>query len=445
MFRGLIQSVSIGLVLGGCGSDATSPEVLISRLEILTGDQQTDTVGQLLPDPLVVRAIDASGEPLAGVRVTFVVTEGDGDLQLASSRTDESGLAADVWTLGPLAGEQRLEARVGDTVAVSFVATALPDQVDRILVWPDPLIAARGDTIYMGEHVRFFATALDRFGNLNSDSGFSWVAHPATKAQIDSRGLLTTTDTGVVSVRAIMEPVAGPYDVGLVRNPGNPFSLDFKLSAGEEGEYVEVPFHVSLDISAEWTLELWVKPRRMVALGPQHLIARRRINGVSYAIWLDESRFEVAIEDGTTSLRGRSARLIVPREWQHFAAVFDGEWLRLYVDGELDVELQAPVAPAHTLSSLTFGAAPFNTYDGLMDEIRIWSTARTASQIVDAMAQGLSGTEPGLVGYWRFDEGYGDTAYDMSNFLNDGRLGQEIGPDDWDPNWSVDVPLIRRH
>jgi len=42
----------------------------------------------------------------------------------------------------------------------------------------------------------------------------------------------------------------------------------------------------------------------------------------------------------------------------------------------------------------------------------------------------------GLVGYWSFDEGIGQTAYDASNYSNDGTLGSTSGVDTNDPKWT---------
>ena len=50
--------------------------------------------------------------------------------------------------------------------------------------------------------------------------------------------------------------------------------------------------------------------------------------------------------------------------------------------------------------------------------------------------------ELGLVGYWRFDEGAGDVAFDATGNGNNGRLGTSVGVDAWDPQWtSVASPI----
>jgi len=42
-------------------------------------------------------------------------------------------------------------------------------------------------------------------------------------------------------------------------------------------------------------------------------------------------------------------------------------------------------------------------FDGLIDDVRVWNTARTAAQIGQNYKKELSGSESNLQGYWRFD------------------------------------------
>ena len=48
-------------------------------------------------------------------------------------------------------------------------------------------------------------------------------------------------------------------------------------------------------------------------------------------------------------------------------------------------------------------------YDGGLDELRLWSVARTASELQATLTTELTGSELGLRGYWRFNEGSGPT------------------------------------
>jgi hypothetical protein len=66
---------------------------------------------------------------------------------------------------------------------------------------------------------------------------------------------------------------------------------------------------------------------------------------------------------------------------------------------------------------------------GGLDEVRIYNRALTLAEVQATMNQLLKGNEPGLVGYWRLDEGTGTNIYDASGNGNDGALPQG------GPNW----------
>ena len=53
----------------------------------------------------------------------------------------------------------------------------------------------------------------------------------------------------------------------------------------------------------------------------------------------------------------------------------------------------------------------------------------------DNMFYALNGNASGLVGYWNFDEGSGQTVHDLSLYLNHGQLGSTSGGDQNDPQW----------
>ncbi|HEU0013222.1 MAG TPA: Ig-like domain-containing protein [Longimicrobium sp.] len=106
------------------GSRAGPP----AAVEAASGNGQTATAGQALPQEVVARVEDARGRPVRGQAVNFVVTGGGGSVFAATVTTDDDGLAANTWTLGPAAGTpQTLEARVsaaGGTLTAVFTATA---------------------------------------------------------------------------------------------------------------------------------------------------------------------------------------------------------------------------------------------------------------------------------------------------------------------------------
>ncbi len=57
----------------------------------------------------------------------------------------------------------------------------------------------------------------------------------------------------------------------------------------------------------------------------------------------------------------------------------------------------------------------YEDYKGLVDEIRFWSLAKSPAEIASGFSDPVSGSEPGLVGVVRFDEGSGLQACDALN------------------------------
>jgi hypothetical protein len=113
----------------------------------------------------------------------------------------------------------------------------------------------------------------------------------------------------------------------------------------------------------------------------------------------------VSTSNGTSTIWG--TRQLDLARWHHVAMTYDGTALRLYLDGALDTMITATgtINPSTTYP-LLFGMPyePGNTsFDGMIDEIRIWNYARTQSEIQQMMNFKLGGTEAGLVGYWNFD------------------------------------------
>jgi len=77
-------------------------------------------------------------------------------------------------------------------------------------------------------------------------------------------------------------------------------------------------------------------------------------------------------------------------------------------------------------NALKLGNTYYNKpFDGSIDDVKIYNYARTQKQIIEDMNAGhpAGGSPVGSqVGYWKFDEGFGDAAYDSSPQGNDGDL-----------------------
>lgn len=207
------------------------------------------------------------------------------------------------------------------------------------------------------------------------------------------------------------------------------------LEGGLEGGHVLLPSALFTNLT-EATVEGWVRvdtydtQARFVDFGERRKEMYVALSDYQEEFFSGERSF--ALKFLVTELGGKRHRLLVPglvrlNEWFHFAAVSGPEGMRLFFNGR-------PVAAGEYTGSLAHtGGSAFNflgrsnqasanrkrrSFDGQLDEIRVWSRARSGVEIRRTMYERLSGREPGLVALWGFDDG---TAWDPAG-RNAGQL-----------------------
>lgn len=125
-------------------------------------------------------------------------------------------------------------------------------------------------------------------------------------------------------------------------------------------------------------------------------------------------------------------------QWHHIAIVVPADGVPLtsvllYVDGQPEPTTSASGGNPINSSSLNdfeigrSAAQPDRYWIGGLTDIRVWDTARSASQIAADYNRRLNGDEAGLIGYWKLDEGTGTSVNDASVNGNPGTLGGDIG------------------
>lgn len=103
---------------------------------------------------------------------------------------------------------------------------------------------------------------------------------------------------------------------------------------------------------------------------------------------------------------------VVPQTWQHWAWVYDGSTVKLYINGVLKGSKAASGTITATNKPFTIGKCllgGFNfIFGGRADEVSLWSKALTPAEIQDMMANELTGSETGLELYYKFNQGVPD-------------------------------------
>jgi hypothetical protein len=133
-------------------------------------------------------------------------------------------------------------------------------------------------------------------------------------------------------------------------------------------------------------------------------------NGEFYLIQLNNGVMECRLKS-TTGLHEyvSPANTAIPQVWQHFAWIYNGSQVILYVNG-------AQVGSASASGTFSSSTVPFGigksllggfnfVYGGRIDEVSVWDKALTQSEIQDIIDNELTGTEANLQLYYKFNQG----------------------------------------
>jgi alpha-tubulin suppressor-like RCC1 family protein len=123
-FINLLSVIGLAAIASCEGGDPVGP--LPSggtTLVQVSGTGQNGPVGTTLAQDFVVRADDQSGNPVAGLTVTWSITAGGGSITPTTDVTDAAGLAQARMTLGPAAGVNTAQALIQGVTPVVFSAT----------------------------------------------------------------------------------------------------------------------------------------------------------------------------------------------------------------------------------------------------------------------------------------------------------------------------------
>jgi len=178
----------------------------------------------------------------------------------------------------------------------------------------------------------------------------------------------------------------------------------------------EAPFDISTGTT--FSIEAWVRPTSTTG---SQIIAGK--NG-QYSLYMANGSFGFNFfsTDFTAGVGGESAffgaNSIKLNEWQHVAFTRSGSSFNFYYNGSL--VKSASLATASTIKdgSSSFTVGGYSTTDqpfsGQIDQVRIWSTERTLTELNDGMNLYLPTSTSGLVAAYGFNEGTGTTAYNLS-------------------------------
>jgi hypothetical protein len=193
------------------------------------------------------------------------------------------------------------------------------------------------------------------------------------------------------------------------------------LSLDGFGDYVDVEDSGSLDILNQITVESWINFQeggtennpRILSKGP---------DGEGYELLLTSNGASANLEFRIAPDNLISTTILNANVWYHVAATYDGSTIKLLINGTPEASTTIRGRLLANTDALNIGQKSqpgFDSSIGFTDEVRVWNIARTQAEIQATMTTTLVGDEPGLVGYWNFDDG---TANDRTANGNHGTL-----------------------
>ena len=185
-------------------------------------------------------------------------------------------------------------------------------------------------------------------------------------------------------------------------------------------EYLEILESGDLQFggTAQFTIELWVKPKR--ASEKAVLVSKYdRGKWGQYFVQLqrvgETEELEVFFHREVAPW-GQKAGSIPLHAFTHIACSYGMNGMSsIYINGTLvssqleggqDANPETPVL----IGAMLEKGEPIDFYDGIIDDVRIWRVARSEEEIRESMLLSLSGMETGLVAYWELNDCLGKHA-----------------------------------
>lgn len=265
--------------------------------------------------------------------------------------------------------------------------------------------------------------------------------------QTDSLFIPQGEDSGRIYLTALPDAFAeGDENINLTLLP------DFNKALSFDGsdDYVSIPDSNNIDFSTDenFTVEAWVKADSNQAdlqYSDNSIIEKwSGSGGYPFVIryFHGSGTIRAARYDGSTAAGITSSTTINDSQFHHIAFVKQGETLSLYIDGKFeDSTTDTTTASTQNTSPLYIGnRANRNHFKGEVDEVRIWNSARTETEIQETLYTTLTGDENNLVGYYNFNENSvnGTTINDITTNSNDGTLNGATATDNLTDSFASD-------
>lgn len=199
------------------------------------------------------------------------------------------------------------------------------------------------------------------------------------------------------------------------------YSQKYAVSFDGVNDYMEVADQNAIDLSGTLTIEAWIYPAGAGSDAIQGGIIVNKESSYEIARFADGTiQYAFSANGAGTDWSWTNTAITAPlNQWTHIALVKSGTAITLYINAiSVFTNNAAPATLTANTQALrvagrTTGPHHFNGY---IDQLRIWNTARTQSEIRKYLFdQNLARGTSGLVAYYKLNEGSGTTSANYGN------------------------------
>ncbi len=282
-------------------------------------------------------------------------------------------------------------------------------------------LLVRSCKIKPGSNSEFYlglnATTTTTFGGVwrTTNGGTTWTSFNSTVMDttktVRSLNYRTSDNTLYAGVAATTIGTTGVYAYTFVPPPPPVNRALLLPTPGVNTNYVAIPHQSSMVGFTNITIEGWMKPGSFA-------LANTLLNhgGVNFDYQLGVS---TAGTTGTPFFRAistivtASSIVINAGVWTHLAVTYDGTTCKFYVNGALGYSQTIALPFGSTTTEMRIGRGNADPGSGNIEELRLWSVARTQGQIDSnrcvKFPSAFSGGTTGLKALWHFDSTYVDS------------------------------------
>lgn len=253
-----VLAVSGSALVAACGGSEGPKIGPPSVVSAVSGGNATIAAGVTTPITLVTKVLDASGNAVPGVALTW--STNSGTISPAAASTDASGQSTAQWTPGTVAGAQAATATVAGVGSATFPLTINAGTLAKLKLAPDTLRFTAS-----GQSSLLVLTAADAFDNPIPASSVATVftTDSAAIASVSGGGTVTARGNGTTTVHAfagagsastvvivnivpVVDPCIGAamtLAVGESQTLTGAAADKFCVTGAQGAEFVAIPFY----------------------------------------------------------------------------------------------------------------------------------------------------------------------------------------------------------